>query len=139
MAGIAVVSRVDSESVIEFAEGIIEHRDSHITEDAVVLPEVFIEDRGPDDIEYVEGVDGATDLVECVIEDRGPNGVKGRQPKNCTAFRASELVASGVGSVILSDHAARHLNGLAVLRLDMPSKVGWSRVGPILGTGLLAT
>lgn len=139
MAGIAVVTRVDSESVIEFAEYIIEPRDSDITEDAVVLPEVFIEDRGSDDIEYVEGVDGATGLVECVIEDRGPEGVEGRQPQNCAAFRAPELVTARVGLVILPDYAARHLNGLAVLRLDMPSKVGWSRVGPILATGLLAT
>ncbi|KAI3543346.1 hypothetical protein CSPX01_06342 [Colletotrichum filicis] len=118
-----VVSRIDSESVSAIVDGVIEDQGPDIIEDAVDLDEVVVEKMGSDDI---DGVDGVADLVECVIEDYGPEGVEGRQPQNCAANRTPELVAPGVGSVILSDYATRHLNGLAVLRLDMSSEVGWS-------------
>ncbi|KAK1466877.1 hypothetical protein CMEL01_10870 [Colletotrichum melonis] len=131
-----VVSRINSESVSELVDGVIEDQGPSIIEDAVGLDEVVVEKMGSDDI---EGVDGVADLVECVIEDRGPEGVKGGQPQNCTASGAPELVTAGVGSVILSNYAARHLNGLAVFRLDMSGEVGGSRVGLTFAAGLLAT
>ncbi|KAJ0333557.1 hypothetical protein COL5a_001265, partial [Colletotrichum fioriniae] len=68
----------DSVSISELVDGVIEDRDPNIIEDAVGIAEIIVVDRGPDDIEYVEGVNGVADLVERVIEDRGPDGIKGR-------------------------------------------------------------